>query len=182
MPIRDRRPCITHSNFMSREAVEQAAAIGVVVDIQPAWLWLDGKTLLAQFGNERLRYFQPLKSIFAAGGIAGGGSDHMQKIGSFRSVNPYNPFLGMWIAVNRVPRGMEQPLHPEESLTREQTLRFYTANNAYILFLDKVAGTLEPGKLADFAILDTDLLTCSVEKIRETKVAATYLGGKRVYP
>jgi predicted amidohydrolase YtcJ len=181
-PIRDRRPCITHSNFMSREAVEQAAKLGVVVDIQPAWLWLDGKTLLAQFGNERLRYFQPLSSIFAAGGIAGGGSDHMQKIGSFRSVNPYNPFLGMWIAVNRVPRGMDQPLHAEESLTREQALRYYTANNAYILFLDKVAGTLEPGKLADFAILDTDLLTCSADAIREAKVAATYVGGKRVYP
>jgi predicted amidohydrolase YtcJ len=180
--IRDRRPCITHSNFMSREAVEQAAALGVVVDIQPAWLWLDGKTLLAQFGNERLRYFQPLSSIFKAGGIAGGGSDHMQKIGSFRSVNPYNPFLGMWITINRVPRGMDRPLHAEESLTREQALRYYTANNAFIMFLDKVAGTLEPGKLADFAILDTDLLTCPVERIRETTVAATYLGGKRVYP
>jgi predicted amidohydrolase YtcJ len=137
---------------------------------------------LAQFGNQRLRYFQPLSSIFAAGGIAGGGSDHMQKIGSIRSVNPYNPFLGMWIAVSRVPRGMDQPLHPEESLTREQAIRYYTANNAYILFLDKVAGTLETGKLADFAILDTDLLTCSAEAIRDTKVAATYLGGKRVYP
>jgi len=181
-PIRDRRPCLTHSNFMSREAVEKAAALGVVVDIQPAWLWLDGKTLLAQFGNDRLRYFQPLASIFAAGGIAGGGSDHMQKIGSFRSVNPYNPFLGMWISVARVPRGMSEPLHAEESLTREQALRFYTANNAYVLFLDKVAGTLEPGKLADFAILDTDLLTCLPAEVRETKVHSTYVGGQRVYP
>ncbi|MEX2142817.1 MAG: amidohydrolase [Pirellulales bacterium] len=181
-PIRDRRPCLTHSNFMSREAVEKAAALGVVVDIQPAWLWLDGKTLLAQFGSDRLRYFQPLASIFAAGGIAGGGSDHMQKIGSFRSVNPYNPFLGMWISVVRVPRGMDQPLHREESLTREQALRFYTANNAYVLFLDKVAGTLEPGKLADFAILETDVLTCPAVALRETKVEATYLGGKQVYP
>jgi predicted amidohydrolase YtcJ len=182
MPIRDRRPCITHSNFMSREAVEKAAALGVVVDIQPAWLWLDGKTLLAQFGNDRLRYFQPLASIFAAGGIAGGGSDHMQKIGSLRSVNPYNPFLAMWVAVNRVPRGMSQPLHAEESLTREQALRFYTANNAYLLFFEKVAGTLEPGKYADFAILETDLLTCPVDAMQETKVKATYLGGKQVYP
>jgi predicted amidohydrolase YtcJ len=182
MSIRDRRPCLTHSNFMSREAVEKAAALGVVVDIQPAWLWLDGKTLLAQFGNERLRYFQPLASIFAAGGIAGGGSDHMQKIGSFRSVNPYNPFLGMWIAVTRVPRGMSQPLHPEESLSREQALRFYTSNNAYVLFLDKVAGTLEPGKYADFAILQTDLLTCPADDMSQTKVNATYLGGTQVYP
>jgi predicted amidohydrolase YtcJ len=181
-PIRDLRPCLTHSNFMSKEAVEKAAALGVVVDIQPAWLWLDGKTLSDHFGVERLRYFQPLASIFAAGGIAGGGSDHMQKIGSFRSVNPYNPFLGMWISITRTPRGLTEPLHPQESLTRQQALRFYTANNAYVLFLEKQTGTLEPGKLADFAILDTDLLTCKPEAIRETKVHATYLGGKRVYP
>jgi predicted amidohydrolase YtcJ len=106
----------------------------------------------------------------------------MQKIGSLRSVNPYNPFLGLWIATARIPRGLSDPLHPEEAITREQALRFYTANNAYILFLDKVAGTLEPGKLADFAILDTDLLTCKPEALRETKVEATYLGGKKVYP
>jgi len=181
-PIRDLRPCITHSNFMSREAVEKAAALGVVVDIQPAWLWLDGKTLSDHFGVDRLRYFQPLASIFAAGGIAGGGSDHMQKIGSFRSVNPYNPFLGMWIAITRVPRGLDKPLYPQEALSREQALRFYTANNAYVLFLEKQTGALEPGKLADFVILDTDLLTCKPEAIRETKVEATYLGGRRVYP
>jgi predicted amidohydrolase YtcJ len=97
-------------------------------------------------------------------------------------VNPYNPFLGMWIAVNRVPRGMSEPLHAEESLTREQALRFYTSNNAYVLFLDKVAGTLEPGKYADFAILETDLLTCPADAMTKTKVQATYLGGKQVYP
>jgi predicted amidohydrolase YtcJ len=175
-PIRDLRPCLTHSNFMSREAIEQAARLGVVLDIQPAWLWLDGKTLSDH------RYFQALKTIFAAGTIAGGGSDHMQKIGSLRSVNPYNPFLGMWIAVERRPRGMDEPLYPEEALSREQALRFYTANNAYLLFLEKVAGTLEAGKLADFVILDTDLLTCEADAIRQTKVEATYLGGKRVYP
>jgi predicted amidohydrolase YtcJ len=43
----------------------------VVVDIQPAWLYLDTGTLAAQFGYDRLRYFQPLKSLFAAGVIAG---------------------------------------------------------------------------------------------------------------
>jgi predicted amidohydrolase YtcJ len=181
-PIRDLRPCLTHSNFMSREAIEQAARLGVVLDIQPAWLWLDGKTLSDHFGAERLRYFQALKTIFAAGGIAGGGSDHMQKIGSLRSVNPYNPFLGMWIAIERRPRGMDEQFYPEEALSREQALRFYTANNAYLLFLEKVAGTLEAGKLADFVILDTDLLTCEADAIRQAKVEATYLGGRRVYP
>lgn len=181
LPVHKTRGCVTHSNFMSREAVEQAARLGVVVDIQPAWLYLDTRTLVTQFGYDRLRYFQPLHSIFAAGGMAGGGSDHMQKIGSFRSINPYNPFLGMWVTITRRAKWYEGTLHPEEALTREQALRFYTANNAYLLFRDHEIGSLEPGKLADFVVLDTDLLACPVDQILKTQPLKTYLNGKLVY-
>ena len=180
-PVRPTRSCITHCNFMSAEAIAQMAKLGVVADIQPAWLYLDARTLSAQFGNERLRYFQPLKSIFVSGVIAGGGSDHMQKIGSLRSINPYNPFLGMGTTQTRTARWFEGPLHPEEALTREQALRFYTINNAYILGLDDEVGSLEAGKLADLVVLDRDLLSCPLEDIKGTQVVATYLGGKQVY-
>lgn len=175
------RPCITHSNFMSHEAILQAARLGVVVDIQPAWLYLDTRTLAAQFGYDRLRYFQPLRSLFAAGVIAGGGSDHMQKIGSFRSINPYNPFLAMEVAITRRAKGYDQPLHPEEALSREQAIRFYTINNAHLLFLEDRVGSLEAGKQADFIVIDRDLLTCPDEQIKSTRVLATYLDGKRVF-
>jgi predicted amidohydrolase YtcJ len=166
---------------MSRESVERAARLGVVLDMQPAWLYLDTRTLAKQFGYERLRYFQPLRSIFAAGGVAGGGSDHMQKIGSLRSVNPYNPFLGMQTAITRRARWHELPLHPEETLTREQALRLYTINNARVLRHEHRTGSLEVGKLADFAVLDTDLLDCPKERIAATTVLRTYVGGKKVY-
>ena len=175
------RPCITHSNFMSHEAILQAARLGVVVDIQPAWLYLDTRTLAAQFGYDRLRYFQPLRTLFAAGVIAGGGSDHMQKIGSFRSINPYNPFLAIAVAVTRRARGFDKPLHPEEALSREQAIRFYTINNAHLLFLEDRIGSLEPGKQADFVVIDRDLLTCPEDQIKQTRVLATYLDGKRVF-
>jgi predicted amidohydrolase YtcJ len=175
------RPCITHSNFMSREAIEQAARLGVVVDIQPAWLYLDTRTLAAQFGYDRLRYFQPLRSLFEAGVTAGGGSDHMQKIGSLRSINPYNPFLAMWVTVTRRAKGYDGQLHPEEALTREQAIRFYTINNARLLFLEDRVGSLEPGKQADFVVIDRDLLACPDDDIKETRALATYLDGKRVY-
>lgn len=180
-PIHATRPCVSHSNFMSREAVTKAAKLAVGLDIQPAWLYLDTRTLVTQFGYDRLRYFQPLKSIFEAGGITGGGSDHMQKIGSLRSVNPYNPFLGMWVTVTRHARWYEGALHPEEALSREQAIRFYTANNAYLLFLDRYVGSLEAGKLADFVVLDTDLLTCPADAIKDTQVLRTYFNGKLVY-
>lgn len=180
-PIQKTRPCLTHSNFMSKEAVEQAVKLGVVMDIQPAWLYLDTRTLAKQFGYDRLRYFQPLKTIFEHGAIAGGGSDHMQKIGSLRSVNPYNPFLGMWVTITRRAKWYEGQLHPEEALSRKQAIQFYTRNNAYLMFLENEIGSLEKGKLADLIVVDRDLLTCPVNDIRETKVLTTYLNGKVVY-
>jgi len=181
LPIRQTRASVTHCNFMSREAVETAARLGVVVDIQPAWLYLDTRTLVKQFGYDRLRYFQPLRSIFAAGGMVGGGSDHMQKIGPMRSNNPYSPFLGLQTAITRRAKWHEGQLHPEEALTREQALRFYTINNAKLLFKEDRSGSLEPGKLADLAVLDTDILTCPEDKIVATQVLRTYVGGKLVY-
>jgi predicted amidohydrolase YtcJ len=180
-PVRSTRPCITHSNFMSREAVEAMPRLGVLVDIQPAWLYLDTRTLVKQFGYDRLRYFQPLRSIFDHNGIAGGGSDHMQKIGSLRSINPYNPFLAIWTTLTRQARWYDGALHPEEALTREQALRFYTANNAYLLFRENDIGSLEQGKQADFVVLDRDILSCPADAIRDTQVLVTYLGGKRVF-
>jgi predicted amidohydrolase YtcJ len=166
---------------MSREAIDKAARLGVMLDIQPAWLYLDTRTLVKHFGYERLRYFQPLRSIFEAGVIAGGGSDHMQKLGSLRSNNPYNPFLGIATAVTRHARWYEGRLHPEEALSREQALRFYTINSAAIMFLDDDDGSLEPGKLADLVVLDRDLLTCPEEQLLGTQVLQTYFGGKLAY-
>lgn len=180
-PVRDTRPCITHCNFMTAEAIDRMAKLGVNADIQPAWLYLDSRTLHAQFGEDRTRYFQPLHTLFEKKVIAGGGSDHMQKIGSLRSVNPYNPFLAMWTTITRQARWYEGKMHPEEALTREQAIRFYTMNNAYILFLDKEVGSLEVGKQADLIVLDRDLLTCPVDDIRETKVLKTWLAGKLVH-
>jgi predicted amidohydrolase YtcJ len=182
LSVRERRPNMTHANFMSREAVDKMKALGVVANLQPAWLYLDGATLLKQFGTDRLAYFQPYKALADSGVTVGGGSDHMQKVGSFRSINPYNPFLGMWTVLTRQPRWMKGPLHPEQSITREQAIRLYTTNNAYLTFEEKEKGSLEKGKLADFVILRKDILTCPVDEIKGIEVERTYLGGKQVFP
>jgi predicted amidohydrolase YtcJ len=181
LPVRDRRPCISHSNFMSPEAVQRMKDLGIVADLQPAWLWLDGATLLKQFGNARLAYFQPYKALFDSGVTVGGGSDHMQKIGSFNSINPYNPFLGMWIALTRQPRWMDQPLHAAQRISRDQAIRLYTINNAHVMFGEKQKGSIEPGKLADLIVLDRDILTCPLDQIKDIRVDETYLGGKRIF-
>ena len=104
----------------------------------------------------------------------------MQKIGSYRSVNPYNPFLGMWIAATRSARWYDEPVHPEQALSRKQMIQFYTINNAWLMRMEKEIGSLEPGKRADFVIIDRDLLTCSDENIRDTKVISTWMDGQKL--
>lgn len=179
--VRKMRPCITHANFISPEAIEKMAEIGIVADLQPAWLERDGATLLEQFGEARLSHFQPYRSLQEAGVVVGGGSDHMQKIGGMRSINPYNPFFGMWITLQRQPRWTESILHAEQRLTREEAIRLYTINNAFLTFTERERGSLEAGKLADLIVLDRDILECPLDQVQRIEVERTYLGGKLVY-
>ncbi|MBL9199250.1 MAG: amidohydrolase family protein, partial [Opitutaceae bacterium] len=162
-------------------AIETSARLGVVLDIQPAWLYLDARTLVGQFGYDRLRYFHPLKSILEAGGMTGGGSDHMLKIGDLRAINFYNPFLAMWTTMTRRAKWFEGQLHPEEALTRRQAIEFYTRNNAHLIFWEKEIGSLEAGKRADFIVVDRDLLACPVDEVKDTRVLETWVEGKRVF-
>jgi predicted amidohydrolase YtcJ len=174
------RPCVTHCNFVHPDDVPRFAKLGVSADIQPVWLYLDGGTLDAHFGRERLSRFQPLHDMLAAGAMIGGGSDHMQKLGPRRSINPYDPFLGIATAVTRRVRD-GRTLYPEQALMREQAVRMYTRDNAWLLFKEHEVGSLERGKLADFVVLDTDVLNCPADEIAQTQVLRTYLGGRLVF-
>jgi predicted amidohydrolase YtcJ len=181
IPVRPLRMGLSHSSFMTRDTVERVARLGIAPDIQPVWLYLDARTLVRQFGYERLQQFQPLRSLFEAGAIAGGGSDHMQKIGDMRAINHYNPFLGMWITITRSAKWYDGQVRPEQALTREQAIQFFTRNNAYLLFWENEIGSLEAGKRADFIVTDRDLLTCPVDDIRDTTVLQTWVEGKLVH-
>ncbi len=181
MPVRENRCCLTHASFLRPDLITRAARIGVVLDLQPAWLYLDARTLLAQFGMERMRWLIPLRTLFESGAVVGGGSDHMQKIDALAGINPYSPFLGIATAVTRRARWCDAPVHPEEALTREQAVRFYTIQNARVLFREEEVGSIERGKFADLIVLDTDLLTCPEQRIADARVLRTYVGGKVVW-
>jgi predicted amidohydrolase YtcJ len=178
-PIRDLRFCITHANFPSQENLERCKRLGVCADVQPAWLWKDGTTLARVLGEKRIRWFQPYKSWLEYTTI-GGGSDHMIKLDSMEAINPWNPWLGIYVSLARLTeRGTV--LTPDERLSREQAIRLYTINNAYLNHEEKEKGSLEVGKLADLIIIDRDVLTCPLGAIPETKVLKTIVGGKVVY-
>ena len=178
-PIKDMRFCITHANFPSQLNLERCKRLGVCADVQPAWLYKDGGTLVKVLGDERMRWFQPYKSWMEYTTI-GGGSDHMLRYDPLDSTNPWSPWLGMWVALTRkLERGGVH--QPNEALTREQSIRLYTINNAFLHHEEKEKGSLESGKLGDLIVLDRDIITCPVDEIKGVKVRATVVGGKVVY-
>jgi len=178
-PIKDLRFCITHANFPSQRNLEICQRLGVCADVQPAWLWKDGTTLRKVLGEARMRWFQPYKTWMQYTTI-GGGSDHMIKLDSLQATNPWNPWLGMWTTLTRLcERGTV--LTPAERLTREQAIRLYTINNAYLHHEENEKGSLEVGKLADLIVIDQDLLACHLSLIPQVQVAYTIVGGKVVF-
>lgn len=179
VPIRSLRFCITHANFPSRYNLERCKELGVVADVQPAWLYKDGSTLARILPESRTRWFQPYRSWLDYT-VIGGGSDHMLRFDSLDSTNPWNPWLGIWTALTRKTE-RAGVLVPEEKLSREQAIRLYTIHNAYILHEEKDKGSLEVGKLADFILVDRDLLSCPVDEVLKTKVLLTVVGGKVVH-
>ena len=178
-PIKEMRFCITHANFPSKRNLERCKELGVCADVQPAWFYKDGTTLLKELGKERVRWFQPYKSWLEYTTI-GGGSDHMLGYDSIKATNPWNPWLGISVTLTRLTeRGTE--LMPEEKLTREQAIRLYTINNAYLHHEENVKGSLEKGKYADLIMIDRDVLTCPAKEVAATKVLLTVVNGKVVY-
>jgi predicted amidohydrolase YtcJ len=93
---------------------------------------------------------------------------------------PIGPMVGLYTAVTR--KGMSGKVYgAEEAITIQDALRMYTANGPYLTWEEKTKGTLEPGKLADMIVLDTDPLTNPPEALLTTKVDLTIVGGKVVY-
>jgi predicted amidohydrolase YtcJ len=179
-PLADRRFTVTHGNFPNPQAIERAKKLGVVFDIQPFWLYLDGPAIKDVFGPERMQYFQPLRALFDAGIVVGGGSDHMIRFDPRQATNPYHPFLGMWIAITRKTVD-GTAVHPEQRISRMEALKMWTWNGAYLMFAEKEKGSIEPGKLADLTVISKDYTTCPEDEIKDIEALRTVVGGKIVY-
>ena len=161
-------------------AIERARKLGVAFDLQPFWLYLDGPAIKGIFGPERMKYFQPLRALFDAGIVVGGGSDHMIRFDPREATNPYHPFLGMWIATTRkMVDG--NVLNPEQRISRMEALKMWTWNGAWLMFAEKEKGSIEPGKLADLAVISKDYANCPEGEIKDIEALRTVVGGKVVY-
>ena len=179
-PITGRRFTVTHGNFPDKRAIQRAKALGVVFDMQPAWLHFDGPAIKDVFGPERMKDFIPLRSLLDAGIVVGGGADHMIRFDPRLATNPYHPFFSMWMAITRkMVDG--NVMNPEQRISRLEALKMWTWNNAYLMFAEKEVGSIEPGKLADLVVIDKDFMTCPEDELKNIEPLQTVVGGKVIY-
>jgi predicted amidohydrolase YtcJ len=94
---------------------------------------------------------------------------------------PVDPRVGLYFATTRRGPDGVQHGHAEESVSRPEAIRMYTANGPYLSWEENIKGTLEPGKLADMIVLDEDVLTVPDAQLLTLQIDRTYLGGKLVY-
>jgi predicted amidohydrolase YtcJ len=179
-PIAPTRSHVIHGSMQSPASIARMRKLGILANVQPDWLYFDVPALSKVFGLENLRWFYPLRSYIDNGIIVSGGSDQMIGLDKNRAVNPYNPFLNMWMSITRRTAAGDV-VFPEECITREEALKMYTIWAAYMQFAEKSRGSIEPGKLADLVVVDRDFLTCPVDQIKDIEPVMTIVGGKVVF-
>jgi len=172
VPRKDHRHRIEHAGVASDAAVQRMADLGVIPNPQGRFIGELGDGMIRALGAERVSQCYRGQSFLKAGIELPGSSD--------RPVVDGAPLLAIHDMVNRLTdSGTEFAVH--EALTPEQAVRAYTYGSAHATFLETDMGSLEPGKVADFAVLSDDLTRIEPERIREIEVLATFIDGRAVF-
>ncbi|HXB40299.1 MAG TPA: amidohydrolase [Bacteroidia bacterium] len=166
---------IEHFQITSKEDLLKLKGSGIIPSIQPTHATSDMYWAEQRLGKERIKYAYAYKDLLKAAGIVALGTDF--------PVEDISPFKTFYAAVFRkdtkgFPAGGFQP---ENALTREETIKGMTIWAAYSNFEEKEKGSLEPGKFADFILLDTDLMKCAEGDILKSKVLYTFVNGQMVF-
>jgi predicted amidohydrolase YtcJ len=175
----DHRHHISHIQVIHPDDVGRFAALDVVANAQPLWAVLEPQMevlTIPYLGPERAAWQYPFASLLRSGARLAMGSDW--------PVSTPNPLIEIEHAVNRVGwirRGETEPFLPHERLTLEQALAGFTVGTAFVNHTEGETGSIEIGKLADLAILDTDLFGPDPGPIGDARVLATIVEGVPVY-
>ena len=162
-PITDLRWVVAHVPFITEDYVRRLRALGGGLSLT-GWRYLAGT---------REQNGPPFRMIVDSGINAGMSSDGMQ-------IAPMNPWVHMYYAVTgRNARG--ELINDGQQLTREEALRLYTRDNGWFLREEDRLGSVEPGKLADLAVLDRDYFSVPDEELKRLRSVLTLVGGRIVH-
>lgn len=173
-PRPDARHRIEHCQTVREDQLDSIAELGISPSffVSHTFYWGDRHKNIF-LGPERAARISPLKSALKRG--------IRFSVHSDCPVTPVSPLFCASAAVNRVTSSGEV-LGPEFRLTPEEALRAVTLDAAWQNFDDRVKGSIEPGKLADFTLLAENPLTAAPESIRDIQVTGVIIGGRQVYP
>lgn len=172
---RGRRFRIEHAQHIAPNDLSRFAELGVIASMQPYHAIDDGRWAEKVIGLERSQTTYAFRSLLDAKARVAFGSDWF--------VAPPIPLEGIYAAVTRRTLDGQNPggWVPQQKISVEEALRAYTIDAAYASFEENLKGTLEVGKLADFTVIDRNLLRISAGSIRDARVTMTVVGGEIVY-
>jgi len=169
----DHRFRIEHAQVTTLAQIAKFKQLKVIASMQPNHLLTDMNWAMDRLGPKRAATSYAWAEFLKKGVTLAFGTDY--------PVEPVAPFRGLYAAVTRKSGDGKKEYFPEQKLTMEQAIAAYTSGSAFAEFAEKEKGTLAPGMLADFVVLDRDVTAVASEKILGTKVLRTVVGGKTVY-
>jgi predicted amidohydrolase YtcJ len=172
---RQLRNRIEHSQVVAPSDIPRFKQLDLIASMQPTHATSDINMAEERIGPERLQGAYAWRTFLKQGTLIAGGSDF--------PVESDNPFFGLHAAVTRtdhdgLPKG---GWHPEQAMTLQEAFRAFTLDAAYAQHQEKQIGSLEPGKWADFILIDRDLFEIAPADIWKIKVQQTWLAGEKVY-
>ncbi|MDB4879626.1 MAG: Amidohydrolase 3 [Gemmatimonadetes bacterium] len=174
-PTADHRFRVEHAQVLDHDDIPRFAQLGVIPSMQAVHQTSDMYWAGSRLGTGRLLGAYAWRSLLNTGIAIPNGSDF--------PVEAVNPLLSFHSSVSRQDAD-NWPVGgwlPEQRMTRSEALKSMTIWPAYAAFQESLMGSLAPGKLADFVVLDRDIMTVAEQDILGTSVLATYVGGRAVY-
>ncbi|MBT8098710.1 MAG: amidohydrolase, partial [Gammaproteobacteria bacterium] len=167
---------IEHAQIIALDDIPRFAELGIIASVQPTHATSDMNMAEDRVGGERIKGGYAWRRLLDNGVRIAAGSDFPVELA--------NPFHGLYAAVTRKDRqGLPgDGWYADQSLTRYEALRAFTLDAAYAAHQEQRLGSLEPGKWADFIVIDRDYFTVAETEIDDIVVLETWLAGERVYP
>jgi predicted amidohydrolase YtcJ len=173
IPRPDARHSIIHGYFPTPRVLDQMAGHRIAAVLQPTFIYWEGELLFRDVGERRAMHYKPARTYLDHGIVVTASSDVTSTVSA-------NPFIALYALVTRKNR-LGQAIAPHEAISREEALRAYTSGGTWLTREEHLKGTLEPGKLADLAVLDRDYFSVPDEEIKEVQVDMTLVDGQVVW-
>ena len=169
----DYRWRIEHAQVVTPLEIVKFRDLKVIASMQPSHVLTDMQWAEARLGSKRAEHSYAWAEFLKRGVTLAFGTDF--------PVEPISPFRGLYAATTRTSESGKQQYYPDQKISMDQAIAAYTTGSAFAEFAEKEKGLMIPGMLADFVVLDRDVTAVVPQKLLQTKVLRTVVGGKTVY-